>query len=470
MLPEESLTEAERRLIEALPTGELVDLRECPPPERTIRAELLAEVLTGRRSLDGAEVRGARLAGAAVSGELDLEAATLRCPMLLWECSFDSPINLREARAMTVRMPGCSLAGIQADLLEVRGSLDLRRVVTLDAEIRLVAAHVSGQLHLDGAALAGPGGYALAADGLTIDQSVFCRQGFTATGEVCFVGSRVGGSIELDGAHLVNPDGPALNATGLTTAGDLSARDLVTEGTVRLAGAHIAGTLSLSGAQLSAPGEAVLLADGIRVDQDLFLRRGFTADGEVRLIGGHVTGTVDLGSACLVNRGGTALNAVSLAVEQEVFCGRGFRAEGEVVFSRARMSTLSFDGAHLSAPGGCALLARGLTVEQDLLGENGFGVEGELRLSGARIGGRLDFTGAKLENPSGVVLDLQGVHALELSLCLASVPQGLVDLTAAQVGAFHDDPVSWPSSLRLRDSPTRDLPTTRCSFGIDSIG
>lgn len=78
MLADAELTKPERQLVFAASIGELVDLRRQPG--------------TG-------PVRAVKLAGARITGVLDLEAARLACPLLLDGCSVDQPINLKEAHA-----------------------------------------------------------------------------------------------------------------------------------------------------------------------------------------------------------------------------------------------------------------------------------------------------------------------------------------------------------------------------------
>ena len=54
---------------------------------RTVRAEVLSELLVGdRTSQAGRPLRAVRLCGARITGWLDLEAATLTYPLLLWDC------------------------------------------------------------------------------------------------------------------------------------------------------------------------------------------------------------------------------------------------------------------------------------------------------------------------------------------------------------------------------------------------
>jgi hypothetical protein len=111
-------------------TGALVDLRkgnstvddpshgEQWGPERTVRAEVLAELLIepSRSQLP----RALRLAGARITGTLNLEAAELRCPVLLQGCWFEQPLSLTEAYAPALRLPGCHVPGLHAEQLHPR--------------------------------------------------------------------------------------------------------------------------------------------------------------------------------------------------------------------------------------------------------------------------------------------------------------------------------------------------------------
>jgi hypothetical protein len=83
-------------------------------------------------------------------------------------------------------------------------------------------------------------------------------------------------------------------------------------------------------------------------------------------------------------------------------------------------------------------------------GWEGFTAHGEVRLIGAHIGGQLDFTRASLSNPDGVTLELDGASAGVLFLLPQERPDGVVDLTNARVGSFHDEPARWPVAMRLR--------------------
>jgi len=282
------LTESERALADAtrahrwwepLPVRH-TDITDPPQDadwgdERTVRAQVLYQLLTGGWLPTVGEAdwdiapRAVRVRGARIVGQLDLEAATLRCPLQLEGCWLDhdaAPVLLREVTAPAIRIRGCWLpAGLDARQVTTRGDVDLQRC-RVQGEVRLLGGHVGGQLRLSGGKFRNAGGTALAADGLQVDHSVFCREGFEADGEVRLIGGHVGGQLVLTGGKFRNAGGTAL------------------------------------------------AADGLQVDHSVFCRKGFEADGEVRLIGGHVGGQMDLSGGMFRNAGGTALNAERVRV------------------------------------------------------------------------------------------------------------------------------------------------------------
>ena len=105
-----------------------------------------------------------------------------------------------------------------------------------DGAVRLLGAHIGGQLDCTGATLRNDSGPALVADSLQVGQDMFLRGGFTATG-----------------------------------TGEL--------GAVRLLGAHIGGQLDCTGADLRNDSGPALVADSLQVGQDMYLSGGFTATG-----------------------------------------------------------------------------------------------------------------------------------------------------------------------------------------------
>src|SRR4051794_19881256 len=170
----------------------------------------------------------------------------------------------------------------------------------------------------------------------------------------------------------------SLDAAQLSTRGDVSLADSRVLSEVRLLGAHIGGVLEFTGATLSNDAGPALTADGLRVDQAMFCRDGFSATGEVRLPGAHIGGQLEFTAATLSNDAGPALTADGLRVDQAMFCRDGFSATGEVRLPGAHIgSALEFTGATLSNDAGPALTADGLRVDQAMFCRDGFSATGE---------------------------------------------------------------------------------------------
>lgn len=507
---EKDLSIGERKLLTAVSVGSLADLRTSRTtnhpsqgkrwgPRRHVRAALLAELLTGRRSTGDNHAYAIKLRGARITGHLNLEAATLTCPLLLHDCYLDEQVNLDEAITLSIKMTGCVIPGLTARQLRTKGDLNLSGARFTGKYLTLLGAHIGGCLDLRGASLTNPGGCALSADNLTVDQHMFCQHGFNATGEVRMPDARLGG-LNLDGAKLTNPGGTALNAQGLTVeqtmfCGDgftalgevslhsadigghlvMSGASLVNpdgcalsaplltvkksmhctdgftaEGRISLFSSRISGNLSFDGAKLKHPTGVALNAERLIVEAHMTCQNKFAAAGEVRICGAHI-GTLALSGAELTNPDGVALNADALTVDRDMFCDSGFTASGEVRLKGARIgSLLTLTGASLANPNGFALLADSLIVEDSLFCRAGFKSRGEIRLIHARITAQLNFDGASMENPDGLALNLEAAEVDHLRLRLRQKPDGAVDFTNCRVNKFQDAPETWPAVLWIR--------------------
>ena len=321
------LTKSERKVWQAAATGTLVDLRvgdsklDSPEKwaewgtERTVRAEVVADLLIGDGEAASVAIRGVRLRGARIVGDLNLEAATLRCPLALLDCSFASAITLDEATAVSVRLSGSHVPTVRARQLRTRGDLRLDEGFSVSGGVELAAAHIGGVLACTGGQFSNPIGSALIADGLTVDQDMVCSEGFSAIGEVRLIGAHIGGVLVCTGGQFSNSGGPALNADGLTVDGDMFCRPGFSAiGEVRLPGAHIGGQLACTGGQFSNPSGSALTAGRLTVDGSMFCNKGFSAIGEVRLIGAHIGGVLDCTEGQFSNPSGSALDLERVTV------------------------------------------------------------------------------------------------------------------------------------------------------------
>jgi hypothetical protein len=331
--------------------------------------------------------------------------------------------------------------------------------------VRLAGARIGGQLVCAGATVGNDSGPALIADSLHVDQGTFLRgftaAGRGRAGAVRLLGARVGGQFDCAGAAVSNDSGPALSADGLEVGQDMSLAGGFTAvgdgdgGAVRLLGARVGGPLGCAGAELRNDSGPALIADNLQAGQDMSLTDGFTAvgggsDGAVRLVGARVGGQLSWTGAKVRNDSGPALTADGLHVDQAIYL-RGFSAigcgdGGAVRLLRARVGgPLECAGAQLRNDSGPALYADSLEVGQDISLTDGFiavgcGSDGAVRLLGARVGGQLRCTGAELRNDSGPALiadSLQAGQDMYLTGDFAATGGGagvVADLTGARVG------------------------------------
>ena len=199
------------------------------------------------------------------------------------------------------------------------------------------------------------------------------------------------------------------------------------QGTIRLLAAHV-GTLDFSGARLENTTGPALEADGLQVDQSVFLRDGFIATstserGTIRLLGAQIGGQLNCGGARLENTIGPALNADNLQVDQDMLLHRGFVAtsageQGTIRLLGARAGVLNCSGARLENATGPALEADHLQVDRDVALDGGFaatsaGELGTIQLPGAHIGGVLYCGGGRLENTTGPALNAAGLRVVQ---------------------------------------------------------
>jgi hypothetical protein len=164
---------------------------------------------------------GVYLQGAQIGGQLDFTGATLTA-------------------AASRAKPRGTIA-LAADGLIVAN--DMICGFTVTGEVRLIDAHIGGQLNLTGAILTGAtpaspsGTTSLAADGLTVDHNMFC--GFTVTGEVCLIDAHIHGRLDFTGATLTNPSGTALDLEGASASTLLLLPEKSPDGAVDLTNASV---------------------------------------------------------------------------------------------------------------------------------------------------------------------------------------------------------------------------------------
>jgi hypothetical protein len=453
--------------------GELLDRGEGPfgpaamqlwSEERAVSAAVLRDLLIGGQ--EPVHAKGVRLRGVKISGSLDLEGATLHCPLSLDSCYFDSddPVRLDHATASRVTLTGCQLAGLTASMLTAR-QVDLSHSTLRTGPLSLMSANITGELICSGAQLNGTDSdhNALVAGGMKVGGSVYLDPDlgdpFTAAGAVWLARADIAGDLACDGARLGrNSDGIALLAEGMRVGGEVFLRaGFTADGAVRLLGADIAGDLSGRAARLGPDDNGnALVADRMKVGGEVHLYKGFTADGAVVLNGADITGDLSLRGAQLKgkNRYGNALDADGMKAGHDVLLDKEpgddgteeppFTAAGAVRLARADITgQLSCSGAQLTGTDGRgnALVGDGIKVGAAVLLDKGFTAAGKVSLNSARAD-QLMLSPAKRAGANEITFDFTAREA-QIARVLRWAPDGQfsgqVNLQDAHIGELEDN-------------------------------
>jgi hypothetical protein len=462
--------------------GELVDRGEGPfdlaemqawDGTRLVRAAVLRYLLVGNEW--PVDAKGVRLRGLHISGHLDFEGATLRCPLSLECCYFDAgePACFDHATVSRLTLTRCYLAaGLTGQMLSAR-EVDLSGSI-LSGPLLVRGADIAGDLNCRGAQLNGrdDGGYALVADGLRTGGNVvldrWSDRRFTANGGVRLVGAAITGQLNWQGAQLTGhySGGNALTADGVTVGQGVFLNEaLISAGAVRLPRADIASDLNCRDAQLTGQdGERYALqAEAMKVGGHVLLDGDFAAAGAVRLSEADIAGQLNCRGARL--DGGDdeviALLAVGVKVGGSVLMERSSTSAGAVRLSGADIGgDLICRGAHLTGQdlAGNALIANGVKVGGDVYLDGEFATTGTILLRSARIGGGVGLFPAVLADQDHVALNAAGAQITgQLVWRPAKEVSGQVNLEGATVGQLEDDWSGeraldgfWPADGRLR--------------------
>jgi hypothetical protein len=452
--PDGDLMPLEEEMLVKAAVGELVDPGAGPfdvaamrvwGEERAVRARVLRHLLVERQW--PVHAKGVRLRGVRISGHLDVEGATLHCPLSLESCYLDAgePVCLDHATVSRLTMTRCQLAGLTGEMLTAR-ELDLSHS-TLTGPLRLPGADITGQLRCSGARLSGADQHrdALVGDGIKVGGGVFLDDGFTATaGAVGLPGADITSQLRCRGARLTAASltGYALAAERIKVGGNVYLDGTFTAaGAVQLSGADISGQLSCSGAQLGADQDrCALAAERIKVGGNVYLDGKFTAAGAVRLYGAEITGQLSCSGAKLTGRDndGYVLVGSKMKAGGNVGLDSVSTVGGAVRLVGAEITgQFSCRGAHLtgSDSDGDVLWADGLKVGASVFLDGEFTAAGGVQLVGAEITGQFSCRGAHLAgNHSGDALAAFGMKAgAGVFLDGGFTAAGAVRLSGAQI-------------------------------------
>jgi hypothetical protein len=277
--PGRDLTEAERRLWEAYPTGGWVDVSGAT--DRTVRAEVIAQLLLGACASRPGCVAAVRLRGAEIIGCLNVSGGTVGCELRLERCELTETPDFSNARARQVRLSDCRLPGFDGGGLHTDGYLSLSGSV-INGQVKLVRARLTGGFRMNGTKITNTRDWGLFAGALAVEAGTFWRHA-KITGGARLTGARMGGGFFLYGTVLTAPGRDALDGQNMMVEDAMEcSRGFTATGTVKLRGARITGTLSFDGAIVDAPERRAMQLSHMQVDE--LILTPAEIDGEVSLV------------------------------------------------------------------------------------------------------------------------------------------------------------------------------------------
>jgi hypothetical protein len=328
-------------------------------PERTIRAGIIYALVVGTNPVWPVHSKGVQAAGAKIVGALDFRAAKITCPLVLIKCFVEEPIELIDATAETIALYGSHVSQITAFRLVTSGSILLNKGFVAEQGVELCAANIGGDFDCEGGTLRNPSGPALFADGLRVQGNIFLRAShfregqakpFQAIGEVRLVGAHIHGDLDCSGGVFEGGNSRALSADRVSVDGEICLRNgFRAKGGVRLLGGELRGNLDCAQSAFENPDGTALDADSLSVGGGVLLWRGFQARGAVRLVGARIEGDLNCtncslsAEATLKNPHGLALSIDRAQMGELFFRKMAHPPSGVVSFLYAKASLLSDD-------------------------------------------------------------------------------------------------------------------------------
>jgi len=382
------LSEGERLLVEAAMAGENALLQDAHEIPAGLIVALACGLPFGGRDRPFPLARPRLyVQGGKVLGKLDFACRVVPVSLTLREMAIPDGIDLALAETRDIDIDQSTTGPVSA-----RGAI------------------VRGWFSAMGARLTrleGGDGFALSAPDAEIRGDLFLRQA-TLKGGCNIAGASIGGQFAADDETTLfdNPGGDAINAQGAEIKADLFLSQATLKGCCDLAGASIGGQFSAVGEKtlFDNPGGKAINAQGAGIKEGVFLSQA-TLNGCCAINSAQIGGQFFASGETTLfdNPGGKAINAQRAEIKGGVF----------------------LDQATLK--GNCYFLGASIEAKVDLQTAN--------LLCGSACGPKIN---------GAYALDLDGAQIAYLVMPMKHAPQGIVDLSNAQIGLLEDFKTGWP--------------------------
>nr|WP_152332326.1 hypothetical protein [Micromonospora purpureochromogenes] len=468
---------------------------------KIIRAKILAEILMHGPSQDPGHPPRLILAGARITGKLDLGCANVR-PFYFQRCIFDEQPLMNDATAEFIGFTSCVLPGLSAvravsngpvlvTLCKVTGQVDFEDAriagdasfagTTFDVPssgymidlsgadigsdllcdrisgnqaIHLHNATVGGDIRLSGARISCGKNYALLAKQVKVGGSVVCSNDFSCEGVIHLEGARIDGQLLLPKARLSQPNGMCLDIDHAVIGLGMRCEDTHFVGSVRMHHAQIGCQLSFDRARISDCGTDALLADHSTIDGSGHFRQ-FRADGAVHFHGARFECNLLIDKAKIASESGPALTLDGTLIGANLSIG-GSEVKGSILLVAATIQgALSLRDTQISPHVLWAVDARRSEIRGGVIAAKGFKASGSVSFANAKINVVLNLAEAAIASPRHHALIAAGLMLDGDLIADRAKIEGLLDVTAASV----------TGNVRLADAELIGVPLEESSGG-----
>ncbi len=193
---------------------------------RSIRAPLLAWLLTNPQALRHVHPSGIGLGGARITGPLDLSFMHVGASITLVNCAVSDGINLTYADTRGLDFRRDVIGQVEAARAAVHGDFVLGQgsYATLD----LFRAKVDGDLDLSAGHFRGDGQPTVTVVSAAVGGDALFHDGFDSDGMIDFRLSTVGGSLSFNSVRFIGSGATGLNAERARVGGTLYWTDITT--------------------------------------------------------------------------------------------------------------------------------------------------------------------------------------------------------------------------------------------------
>lgn len=188
-------------------------------PERTVRADIVRWLYADPQAYPLMDQSGLGIAGARISGELDLSYLKIDKPITIFQCYIPDGIDASNSNLRSLDLRASRTGAVTADVATIDGDLELQ--FGRYATVSIFRAKISGSLDLSGARVTRGDEDSISAQEAQISDDAEFAQGFATDGIVDFRLARIGQSLSFKDANFFGAAPNGLDADRAQISGPL---------------------------------------------------------------------------------------------------------------------------------------------------------------------------------------------------------------------------------------------------------